>query len=151
LDETGNASITANDVIENATDNCGLSDTTLSQINFTTEDIGMVNIDVIVSDVNGNSTSKTAEINVNEQTDIIHLAKNNIQIYPNPADSKLKITSKNLDIKRLTIIEPTGKILYSTKSFRNRDIINLEKYNSGIYFIRIETDKGIVIRKIIKK
>jgi agmatine/peptidylarginine deiminase len=151
LDETGNASITANDVIENATDNCGLSDTTLSQINFTTEDIGMVNIDVIVSDVNGNSTSKTAEINVNEQTDIIHLAKNKIQIYPNPADSKLKITSKNLDIKRLTIIEPTGKILYSTKSFRNRDIINLEKYNSGIYFIRIETDKGIVIRKIIKK
>ena len=68
LDENGNASITALDVIASLSDNCNLEDTTISWSNFTCSDIGTHNIEVTVTDLSGNVTIDTVEVIIEDFT-----------------------------------------------------------------------------------
>jgi|GEM_PF-2083929 len=66
LDEAGNASITAADIISDAADNCALTDTILSgQSDFSCSDAGSVfNMEVTVKDASGNQTTNQTNISV---------------------------------------------------------------------------------------
>lgn len=67
LDNEGNAIIAADDIITNATDNCQLTDTTITQTDFNCSDVGnTIDVDVTVSDISGNFTSQTVEIFVED-------------------------------------------------------------------------------------
>jgi len=77
LDATGNATITMQDVITSATDNCEISDTTITQTNFDCSDVGTpVMIDVVLTDVSGNSYTETTIITVQDNIDPIIAVKN---------------------------------------------------------------------------
>ncbi|MCF6366275.1 MAG: T9SS type A sorting domain-containing protein [Bacteroidales bacterium] len=64
LDATGNATISAFNVVTNATDNCIIADTTLSQSTFNQSDVGILNVDVTLSDVSGNTHVQVSQITV---------------------------------------------------------------------------------------
>ena len=95
--------------------------------------------DVLPTPVNCNITNKIE----NEKI------KTNIDIYPNPANDRL-----NIDIEekaQVEIINIQGQIVDSkslTEKTNNLDISNLR---SGVYTLRIKTERGIVIRKLIKQ
>jgi uncharacterized repeat protein (TIGR01451 family) len=67
----------------------------------------------------------------------------NIKIYPNPTTGIINIKAEN--IKRVEILDMNGKIIYSDK----KNIIDLSKKVKGIYFIKITTQKEVVVKKII--
>ena len=67
LDASGNASVKVSDLLEGVMDNCSIADTSVTQTDFTTEDIGDVPVDVTVTDFSGNSTTETAIVTVNEE------------------------------------------------------------------------------------
>ncbi|MEE9407551.1 MAG: T9SS type A sorting domain-containing protein [Polaribacter sp.] len=72
---------------------------------------------------------------------------NQISLYPNPVNDILKITiSNNLEIESIEVFNVIGKRVIKTtlKEIRFKD------YNSGVYFVRIKTTKGIITKKIIK-
>ncbi|MDA8629837.1 gliding motility-associated C-terminal domain-containing protein, partial [Bacteroidia bacterium] len=56
LDTAAKGSIVNASVISSTYDNCGILDSTVSQYNFTIADTGWVDLDVFVTDVNGNKT-----------------------------------------------------------------------------------------------
>jgi hypothetical protein len=64
LDVTGNAVLLLSDVVISATDNCSISDTTLSQVNFSCSDNTTTNVDVILSDSLGNIATQTVVITI---------------------------------------------------------------------------------------
>jgi len=65
LDGNGMTSIVADDVVQDADDNCTLADTTLSVMDFTCTDIGTpVSVDVTVTDDSGNEVMETAMVTV---------------------------------------------------------------------------------------
>ncbi len=67
LDETGNTSITPQDVVTSATDNCAIADTILSQNNFDCSNVEIpVNVEVTLTDVSGNSTVEIIEVTVED-------------------------------------------------------------------------------------
>jgi len=69
LDSTGNAILLANDIVTNASDNCTVVDTTLSQTALNCSNIGIpLNIDVTITDASGNSTTEITEITVVDNT-----------------------------------------------------------------------------------
>lgn len=68
LDAFGNASITAAQVNNGSTDNCGIASMLLSQTNFNCHDVGNNNVTLTVNDVNGNSASAVAVITVQDIT-----------------------------------------------------------------------------------
>jgi len=73
-----------------------------------------------------------------------------ITIYPNPVQDELKIENGELKIKNVQIFDLSGKIiLHSQLSILHS--ISVANMPQGIYFIRIETDRGIVTKKFIKK
>jgi hypothetical protein len=65
LDENGNTSIGAGDLVLAASDNCAVQDTTLSVDHFSCTDVGApVSVLVTLNDVNGNATPETSLITV---------------------------------------------------------------------------------------
>ncbi|WP_299578958.1 HYR domain-containing protein [uncultured Sunxiuqinia sp.] len=64
LDADGNATIRAKDLVVEATDNCGIQDTLLSQTVFSQADAGEQEIIVTLVDVHGNSVEQTAVVTI---------------------------------------------------------------------------------------
>lgn len=70
-----------------------------------------------------------------------------ITIYPNPASNVLHINSSNdFSIMDSIIFDVTGKIILS---INNQKTIDVSKLNTGIYFIKVITDKGEYKQKFI--
>ncbi|MEX2485893.1 MAG: T9SS type A sorting domain-containing protein [Brumimicrobium sp.] len=71
------------------------------------------------------------------------------KLYPNPATSVINIESEN-HIDSYSIVDINGRLMEdvtSTKSFSVS--VNTQNYNKGIYFIRINTNKGSNTKKFI--
>ena len=75
---------------------------------------------------------------------------NLIYIYPNPATNNLTIETNFNEEQRLEIINILGQTIYTTHIGR-KVIINTSNYASGLYILKIYTDKEIVIRKFVKE
>lgn len=76
------------------------------------------------------------------------------KIYPNPVKNYLEIKFNELKINyfRYIIYSFEGKIIESKENFTNDGCkINCEKWENGVYFLKIQTDKGeSILKKFIK-
>ena len=84
----------------------------------------------------------TSEENVNE------IETNDIIVYPNPVNDKLyiEILTQTLTIE---IYDVHGRRLLSAISSQP-SVIDVENLKSGIYFVKINTEKGNIVKRIIK-
>ncbi len=72
-------------------------------------------------------------------------------IYPNPTFGKFTIELEKPDKANITIYNIAGKKVFNKHYTSNELIeINLDAPN-GLYFIKVETDKGVFTEKIIKQ
>jgi len=72
-----------------------------------------------------------------------------ISVYPNPVKDLLKIQSKNT-IKSIELFDVQGRILQTSPESKKETTLDLSKQSKGIYFLKITTEKGSKIEKIIK-
>jgi len=73
-----------------------------------------------------------------------------ISIYPNPASDILNIVSNNT-INRIRVLNSVGQIMFDNESNNSILNINTSNYQSGIYFIQLETNNEIITEKITIK
>jgi hypothetical protein len=52
-----------------------------------------------------------------------------------------------LPIKEIAITDITGRLLYTTTA----KTINCSSFANGVYFIKATTEKGVVVKKVIKE
>ncbi len=74
-------------------------------------------------------------------------------LYPNPATNIVNITnSDNMLVNQITVYDIAGKQL-STQSFNSETEIqlNVESLASGTYMLHLHTNKGTVVKKLVKK
>ena len=71
-----------------------------------------------------------------------------INVYPNPADRFVIIEVDNSGLSKISIQEITGKVLIN-KEFNGKVNISTKDLTSGIYIIKIETNKQIITRKLV--
>ncbi|QIH39419.1 T9SS type A sorting domain-containing protein [Flavobacterium sp. Sr18] len=76
LNATGTASVVAADINNGSTDACGISLLELDKSTFTCANIGLNTVTLKVTDVNGNVTSKTAVVAVEDKMAPVVVAKN---------------------------------------------------------------------------
>ena len=74
---------------------------------------------------------------------------NNISIYPNPVKNQLTITSDNEKVNNIKIMDVTGKTLNVFAG--NTTTINVSDLAKGLYFLQIQTEKGIAVKRFIKE
>ena len=76
--------------------------------------------------------------------------KNSIQIYPNPASSKINIELASLEVKSITLLQMEGKqILEIPVSSDTRTEVNITDLDAGFYLIKIKLQSGEIISKSI--
>ncbi|WP_317897037.1 T9SS type A sorting domain-containing protein [Aurantibacillus circumpalustris] len=72
-----------------------------------------------------------------------------VKIWPNPFTNNLKIESDVL-IKEVKIMNSLGMLVKSVEAKNAKIALDNSDLASGVYFINIETEKGNIIKKIIK-
>lgn len=73
---------------------------------------------------------------------------------PNPANEELNFFSKELYIIDIAILDLTGKTLkheHYNQNTKGKYTIALTDLNSGIYYAKIKTDAGAVVKRFYKK
>jgi PKD repeat protein len=72
----------------------------------------------------------------------------NTQIYPNPASNVVNVKS-DLQISNVKVYNNTGQIV-SNKQVNSKFFqLNTSQYETGIYFFQIETNEGVISKRII--
>ena len=69
-----------------------------------------------------------------------------MMVYPNPAKDMLNITAENM--RRITISNVLGQVVYDQNVNSDNEIINMSQYEAGIYMVRIATENGIAVKRI---
>ncbi|MDR0506902.1 MAG: T9SS type A sorting domain-containing protein [Dysgonamonadaceae bacterium] len=71
-----------------------------------------------------------------------------IQIFPNPVRNNLFVKSE-LPIERIEIYSLTGNLMILERVFCEK--INLSTLQTGVYMLKLYTDKGMIVSKIVKE
>jgi hypothetical protein len=87
---------------------------------------------------------------ITENSNIIDMpTTSSLKVYPNPTTGELIIENNELTINKIEIIDLSGKTIKQFNQSTNK--VNVSDIANGVYFIKIETGKGIVIQKIVKE
>jgi hypothetical protein len=73
-----------------------------------------------------------------------------VNVYPNPVSNNLTVSSES-PIQLVTVYDHTGRVVYSRQSSDNTLIINMTSWSSNLYLLRVETQDGVVVKKIVKR
>jgi hypothetical protein len=76
-----------------------------------------------------------------------------ISVYPNPTTGELRVTSDKLQIENIEVFDVYGRKIFSNHliTSSSHQKINIENLSSGVYFMKLNTDKGEVIKRVIKE
>jgi hypothetical protein len=79
-----------------------------------------------------------------------------IEVFPNPTTGNVNIEGQNLDIKSVEVFDISGKSLFKSDIIgkggppeeKSGQAISIE--HAGTYFLKISTEKGVLMRKLIR-
>ncbi|MEW4925009.1 BspA family leucine-rich repeat surface protein [Algibacter sp. 2305UL17-15] len=109
--------------------------------------------DVIISDTN-NTDKSTLAPNIGKIT-ISTLGidnedyKNTLTLYPNPANETLYVKTNRES--SYSIIDVYGKLVIKGKLEQGENKLDINNYQTGIYFLKIKNESGSIIKKVIKE
>ncbi|KGO80968.1 hypothetical protein Q762_10005 [Flavobacterium cauense R2A-7] len=72
-----------------------------------------------------------------------------LNIYPNPANDFLHITTSANGVKTVTIYDVVGKQVLNTTTAN--EVINVSSLNAGIYMVKITEEGKTATRKLVIK
>jgi Secretion system C-terminal sorting domain len=93
--------------------------------------------------------TQTTNTSVTSSINDTFLAQN-VQIYPNPASNVLSIEVQNMQLKEVAILDLTGRIIQTYKTENSRFDMPLGQQLAGSYFVKIVSDKGVVVKRFVK-
>jgi len=75
----------------------------------------------------------------------------NILFYPNPTTGELRVKSYELGVNSVEVFDVFGRKLLSFMSLMSPETtVDISYLSAGVYFVKIYTEKGEVVRKVIK-
>jgi len=76
-----------------------------------------------------------------------------LHIYPNPTKGELTINNEQLTINNVEIFDIYGRKLsaHHLITSSSHHLINISHFSAGLYFFKISTDAGMVVKKVVKQ
>ena len=75
----------------------------------------------------------------------------NIQLFPNPAQSELNI-QQIAAVEKIQVIDVLGKIVFEKKTNNHQNLkINISQFQNGVYFVKAYSTQGVVVKKFVKR
>jgi hypothetical protein len=75
----------------------------------------------------------------------------NFIVFPNPVDETLHISTNSAEGFKATVYDISGNIVKTIATNDNTTSVDVSNWAKGIYFVKIQSDKGIHTHKIIVK
>ena len=100
--------------------------------------------------------TKTINVSQDACVGIENFLVGKLQIYPNPTIGELRIESGELKIGNVEIFDVYGRNVGANTQFRpenpgNEILLNISHLSVGFYFVKINTEVGQVIKKVLKE
>jgi len=80
--------------------------------------------------------------------------KNNVKatfsIVPNPANDYITITAKN-DFNNIEVLSFLGQVVLSQSNIGNSAKLDISNFTNGVYFVRIASENGTIVKKFVKQ
>jgi len=78
------------------------------------------------------------------------LTNNRIKVFPNPITNQLFVNNSNtLNIQSIKLYDVLGKKVF--QELNNFEQIDVSTLKTGVYLVKIETDKGVITKKVVKE
>ena len=162
LSHTGRVEITDQTDVSFIFDNINLADSTNDEPNshgyiaYKIKPKSNVEVGDIISgtadiffDFNPPITTNTVSTQIVEPLSVGDYAKQTIQLFPNPTNSKLVITSNQI-IDRLTVIDINGRTLNDIELSNLEYSLDVSSLSKGVYFLEIQSGNTKTVKRFIK-
>ncbi len=80
---------------------------------------------------------------------IAEINKDNISVFPNPTNGTFNISDPDHLIQNIQVYDATGKLLYNSSTKQVHEPIDMTAYQQNMYFIKMQTLKGMVTKKVV--
>ncbi|MEM6632261.1 MAG: T9SS type A sorting domain-containing protein [Bacteroidota bacterium] len=74
-----------------------------------------------------------------------------IQVYPNPTQDGLTLSSETLALRQITVYNSLGQEVESMRNNSSAISLDFSEYLPGYYFLSIQTSEGSIMKKVWKK
>jgi hypothetical protein len=76
-----------------------------------------------------------------------------IKVYPSPATNNITIDAGDLRFTNLDlrIYDVVGNLVLEKNAYINKTNIDVSALPSGVYFVKVKTEKGIKVKKFVKE
>jgi len=110
------------------------------------------NTAAIYFDFNDPVITNTATTHVVLPTGIAsYQSAENIQLFPNPAQSELNI-QQIAAVEKIQVIDVLGKIVFEKKIKSQQNLkINISQFQNGVYFVKAYSAHDVVVKKFVKR
>lgn len=95
-----------------------------------------------------NGCEAESEITVNVTVGVSENDALNAKIYPNPTQGELNVRCAGM--REITVFMPNGQIIEKINVNDDNYTLNMSNYKSGVYYLRITTENGTSIQKVLK-
>ena len=79
-----------------------------------------------------------------------HELDNTVKVYPNPVKDNLNITA-GYDLKSIELYDLQGRLLQTALVNGTEATLNLNNRAAGVYFVKVTTEKGVKVEKVINE
>jgi len=116
--------------------------------------IGLVSNDSLVYrvyDALGASDTAVIYINVIGITGLDEIAEIAVKVYPNPFSNNVSIRS-SATINQVDLFDVAGTLMKTISAMESNTVeLNTEELSSGIYFVKMNSVNGTLVKKIVKQ
>ena len=114
--------------------------------------IGTFNFTVQATNSAGNAT-KALSIKIEDGVGVSENEMSGITVYPNPTTGELSVISEQLSVESIEIFDVYGRKCHASLVTCHASLItiNISDLATGMYFIKIRTELGEVVRKVVKE
>ena len=69
-----------------------------------------------------------------------------VNLFPNP--TKGNVTIQAMNMHRITVVSVLGQVVFDTELDQDEYILNMAKFNTGVYMVRVYTDEGVTVKRV---
>ena len=139
------------------TDNCStvLVNTSQDPVAGTLLSFGVYTITSSAEDENGNVGTCTFQLTVDNSLGINEndFDMSSLELYPNPVKNSIFIKNpQSLNLKKINVYDLSGRLVISEHidKIQSEDVIDVSTLQGALYICIIETDRGRLVRRIVK-
>ena len=131
-------------------DNAKINDALVEETEFVDSDVVpyetyTYHVEAVYSD-GCTSACDPIEVTVDQGTGVVENSNVQVKVFPNPAEGFVNVTAEGL--QNITLIDMMGRIVKEQSASQSATVVDLSNLPTGLYFLRVTTDKGVALQRV---